>query len=102
MGTSWGRSCAMSGCRRFSLKLLLLLLFVCAGAAVRDTKYYDSLGVTPSATENEIKKAYRKLSMQWHPDKNLDQEDVATEVFQSKYLIHGACIYINVLLIIEY
>ena len=79
-------ACAMSGCRRFSLKVLLLLLFVCAGAAVRDTKYYDSLGVTPSATENEIKKAYRKLSMQWHPDKNPNNEEEA----QTKFVEIGA------------
>ncbi len=33
-------------------------------------KYYKALGVTKSATESEIKKAYRKLALQWHPDKN--------------------------------
>jgi len=32
--------------------------------------FYQTLGVTKSSTADEIKKAYRKLAMQYHPDKN--------------------------------
>ena len=49
---------------------------------VHDTVLYDRLEIKPEADEGEIKKAYRKLSFIWHPDKNPTNKEKATKMFQ--------------------
>ncbi|KAF7544026.1 hypothetical protein G7Z17_g10271 [Cylindrodendrum hubeiense] len=48
---------------------------------VKETKLYDILSVKPDATQDEIKKGYRKAALKWHPDKNKDNPD-ASEKFK--------------------
>jgi len=44
--------------------------------------HYEVLEIPKDADDSQIKTAYRKLALKWHPDKNLDNSEYAKEQFQ--------------------
>lgn len=63
-----------------SIPLLLLCLLPLLALCAED--YYKILGVNRSATEKELKKAYRTLSKKYHPDKNPDDDSTKQKFVQ--------------------
>lgn len=44
--------------------------------------YYDILGISKGASSDEIKKAYRKQALEWHPDRHKDDKETAEKKFK--------------------
>ena len=48
------------------------------------TDFYQVLGITRSSTADEIKKAYRKVAMQYHPDRNPGDQSAEEKFKEAK------------------
>lgn len=49
--------------------------------------YYAVLGLLDNASDTDIKKAYRRMARQYHPDKNPDRQEWAKTIFQRKFAL---------------
>lgn len=68
------------------LTISAVSFFSCRIKSCKD--YYQILGVEKTASEEDLKKAYRKLALKFHPDKN--HAPGATEAFKGKLkVIYG-------------
>ena len=64
------------------MRVLVLLIVLVVVIADSNRNFYKILGVQWSASQKEIKRAYRKLSLEWHPDKNPDNREEALKKYQ--------------------
>lgn len=61
------------------MKIILLCILLVTIYAGED--YYEMLGVKKNADEKEIRKAFKKASLKYHPDKNPDNKEEAEQMY---------------------
>ena len=57
-----------------SSEMLFLILCIIVTVWAQDRDFYKILEIPRSANEKEIKKAFKKMSLKYHPDKNPDDD----------------------------
>jgi DnaJ like chaperone protein len=50
-------------------------------------KWYTILGITKDATDTEVKRAYRKMAVKYHPDKLIGVSDDIKKLAEEKFLV---------------
>lgn len=75
--------------------MLLLLLSTTstttlAASSSGGGRLYSALGLRPDASTTDVKRAYKKLAMKWHPDKNPDKK-----VHHILNVCYSSCFNIN-------
>jgi thioredoxin-like negative regulator of GroEL len=60
---------------------VFVIIFALIGIVLAGEDYYRLLGIPRNADEKAIKKAFKKMSLKYHPDKNLDNKEKAEQQF---------------------
>jgi len=63
------------------ISLLVCMLLLFAATILAEEDYYQVLGLKRNATPEQIKKAFKKLAIKFHPDKNKDDPEAAKKKF---------------------
>ena len=63
--------------RSFAARCLAFVLLLALTAVASAADYYKTLGLNRGASDDQIKRAYRKLALKYHPDKNPGNEEAA-------------------------
>ena len=89
----WSRASVLLCCKSFLIRKLCIIITTVNRHYYSDDEitstfrmpenFYTTLGIDSKASETDIRKAYRKLAIKWHPDKNPTNLHVANEKFKA-------------------